>query len=101
MARRAVYAALDSERNYQERRWGYRQAGGLMLEPEHCICDFLLYMQDYLAQAIHAAATTPGYDKTLDILRKVITLGIACSEQHGIPIRPDGPVTNGRDGKPA
>lgn len=103
--RSAVYAALDSERNYQLKRWGLddeNQPPSLdgMEEPAHTPDEFLLYMEHYMHEARVLASTTPeGNPGVLDMMRKVVALGIACFEQHGILHRPDGPVKNGRTGR--
>lgn len=86
MARRSeVYAALDSERAYQDMRQKRDQG-----QPFHSLEEFILYMDVYLADAKKIAATTWGPDalpKTLDFVRKVTALGVAAMEQHGAPQR--------------
>jgi len=89
MDRAAVYRAINSERDYQLKCWGVRQPDGSLQEATHTPGEFLLYMQHYVTQAIteettkHAAAAN-----TLDIMRKIVALGVACFEQHGVPARP-------------
>lgn len=83
--RNDVYAALDSERDYQEMR-KQRDDG----QPFHSVEEFLLYMEDYLHEARSVASRTWGPDakpKTLEVLRKVVALGVACMEIHGAPQR--------------
>lgn len=83
--RKEVYAALDSERDYQEMR-KVRDNG----THGHSIEEFLLYMQVYLNDTFNVAAKTWGPEagpKTLEQLRKVTALGVACMEQHGAPRR--------------
>jgi hypothetical protein len=86
MATRAeVYAALDSERDYQDMR-KVRDSG----QEFHSVEEFLLYMKVYLDETIAISAHTWGPDavpKTLEHLRKVTALGVACMEQHGAPHR--------------
>lgn len=105
MHRNDVFHALDSERFYQRRRWGFRQPDGSFLEAPHSIEEFTLYMQDYLTEAIRQLSRLPEPDArtvATDTLRKVVTLGVACFEQHGVACRDVMiPVTNGRDGQPA
>jgi hypothetical protein len=84
--RAEVYAAIDSERDYQDMR-KHRDSGAETHSPE----EFLLYMQDYLTEAVHAAARLWGPEakpKIMEIVRKVTALGVACMEQHGAPKRP-------------
>lgn len=86
MTRRSdVYAALDSERAYQEKC--VQNSDG---NPFHSVEDFILFMEDYLHEARHIASRTWGpaaKPKTLEVLRKVTALGVACMELHGAPQR--------------
>lgn len=80
--RSAVYAAIDSERDYQG-KWGDRT---------HTTTEYLLFMEDYLAAARRLASTTdmsvPEFDrKVLDFVRKVTALGVVCMEDNGAPQR--------------
>lgn len=86
-SRAEVYAAIDSERAYQDQRWNTdtTPTGG-----NHTVTEFLTYMQDYLTQAIHQASRYADPEATamvLDTVRKVTTLGVACMEQNGAPLR--------------
>ena len=83
--RSEVYVAIDSERDYQERLWGPTETKGL-----HSISEFLLYMQDYLAEAAHIVSREgkkTAYPKALEVVRKITTMGVSCMEQHGAPLR--------------
>ncbi len=94
-----VIDVLLTEREYQKKRWGTRQADGSFTENAHSVGNYLLFMQDYLTEAIHRASREDGFDGALDSLRKVMALGIRCFEEHGIPSRdPLIPVINARDG---
>lgn len=76
--RKAVYAAIDTERDYQRKKWG---------EPSHSIDEFALYIIEYTAKLQRIAGTT-NYEATkLDAVRKVAALAVACLEQHGAPPR--------------
>jgi hypothetical protein len=80
-ARSQVYAALDSERDYQDSRWN----GG-----KHTIEEWIIYIEDYLAEAKHILAreaTQTAVPKSVHIMRKVTAMGVACMEQHGAPRR--------------
>lgn len=85
MASRAeVYAALDTERTYQIEKWGDDHDGG------HTVTEFLVYMRDYVEEALHTVtreADETANPKALDIVRKVAALGVACMERHGAPVR--------------
>lgn len=93
-----VISAISSERNYQKRRWGRRQHDGTFVEQFNTVGNFVVYMRHYLAEAEKALSTKSGPHAALEELRKVVTLGVACFEQHGIRMRPsEGPVINGHD----
>ncbi len=97
-----VFDAVVSERAYQARRWGKRQWNGIFEEDKHSVGEFLVYMKDYLDEAFRAATREASDEKALESLRKVVALGVACFEQHGVSMRsPTSPCFNGRDGLPA
>ena len=100
-SRDKVFEALTSEREYQTKRWGYRQNDGSFKEPDHSVCDYMVYIKHYLAKAFAEASEKPGSGDALEMLRKVVTLGVACFEQHGVTPRNLDNVVNARDGKPA
>lgn len=86
--RESVYAALDSEREYQDAK-GVANGG----EPHrHELESFVLYMDDYMTELKHQLSrqwTDTGrvHPSCLDTLRKVTALGVAAMEQHGAPYR--------------
>ncbi|KKN34464.1 hypothetical protein LCGC14_0793630 [marine sediment metagenome] len=80
--RRAAFDAINSERDYQDERWG----GGH--DREHSPAEWILYMEDYLAQARSIAATTPyGKLQVMHAIRKVAALAVAAMEVNGSPKR--------------
>ena len=89
--RRDVYDALDGERRYQDDRVAEAQAA----DPHyflktHPVTAYLVFMEDYLREALHIQARdwTPECDeRTLEVVRKVTALGVACMEKHGAPRR--------------
>lgn len=86
-ARADVYAAIDSERAYQEHRWSEdtTQSGGT-----HTPTEWLVYIQDYLTQAFNQASRHPdpvSRNLVLDTIRKIAAMGVACMEQHYAPRR--------------
>lgn len=101
MDRDLVFAAVGSERAYQVKRWGVRQADGTFKEVPKSITDFIVYMQHYMTETTKAATTRAGADSALVMLRKVVALGVACFEQHGVPFREESDVINARDHKSA
>lgn len=81
--RNEVYAAIDSERAYQESKWG-----GHRHEAE----SWCLFIEHYAHLARTKASTTdftevPNLIAYLDDLRKIATLAVAAMEQHGAPRR--------------
>lgn len=87
IARAEVYSAIDTERDYQLVRWGIKGE-----DAKHSVGDFLTYMDDYLVEAKHRASREEGNSGALEVLRKVVALGVACMEQHGAPKRQKSPA---------
>lgn len=84
--RAQVFSAIDSERDYQEKKWGPNR------DEHNSIADFILFMEHHLANARTAATTLDGRDPKsvpimLDYVRKVTALGVSCMETHGAPQR--------------
>ncbi len=82
-SRRDVYKALNSERTYQDERWGDRT---------HTVTEYILYMEHYLEEARKRASTKDqnvpiNHKDTLDFIRKVTALGVVCMEENGAPHR--------------
>jgi len=85
--RSSVYAALDSERAYQDTRWNESTTTS---EGKHTFEEWIVYMEDYLAEAKHILSresTQSAYAKVQHIMRKVTAMGVACMEQQGAPRR--------------
>lgn len=84
-----VYKALTGEREYQK-KWDSAESEGL-----HEPAAFILFMEDYLAEARKLESTKESGNNgerfegegSLDFVRKVTALGVACMEQHGAPER--------------
>ncbi len=96
MAKRSdVYVAINTERAYQDKRGSPEttQCGG-----KHEVPTFLTFMREYLRRAELLASSIagdgvapPGHEfegeNSLDMIRKVTALGVACMEQNGAPKR--------------
>lgn len=82
-AREAAYAALDSERDYQNTVWGVDG------EPNPLtIGEFLLNIEEQVAKARAQWANEPKPEvMTLEFVRKIGGLTVNCMEQHGAPLR--------------
>lgn len=92
--RNTVYKAIDSERDYQDANWGRDLSGGRAPLEHHgmpggwrSLDEFVLYMQGYMADAVHSASHCRNRLETLNSIRKVAALAVACMEQHGAPKR--------------
>lgn len=97
--RAEVYAAIDSERAYQEMRIvrDASTAGSSDAtintngDPRpHSPEEFLIYTQHYLNEAIKVASTVWGPDAklaTMETVRKVAALCVANMEANGAPRR--------------
>lgn len=79
-ANRAIaYHAIDTERQYQEERWGHQGVKS--------IDEFALYIQGYANALTALCSVSDNADTRLAAMRKVAGLCVACFEQHGVPLR--------------
>lgn len=90
--RSEVYEAIDTERDYQDRRWGNtlsgnREPGEFDRGGDRTIDEFILYIAGYTNDLVENASHFADTDVKLDIIRKVTALGVAAMEQHGAPLR--------------
>ena len=87
VSRSEVYAAIDGEREYQDKRWteGTTASRGI-----HSLEEWFAYIGDYVNEAEHILARENKQDadpKALGIMRKVTAMGVCAMEQHGAPSR--------------
>lgn len=81
-----VYAAIDSERDYQAQQWPGRDVPGH--ENQLTIGEFVLLVEEYAAKARALWTHEPKPElQTLDIMRKIGGIAVNCMEQHGAPKR--------------
>ena len=78
---REVLSAVHDERVFQNRKWG------TVDEHPHEVGGYLTIMRKLLTDAEAAWASNRGDEGALDEIRKVVAVGFACMEQHGVPIR--------------
>jgi hypothetical protein len=78
---RNVLSAVHDERVFQNRKWGS------VTEHPHEVGGYLTIMRKLLTDAEVAWASSRGDEGSLDEIRKVVAVGIACLEQHGAVIR--------------
>jgi hypothetical protein len=82
-----AFAAIDGEREYQ-RKWedpALTDSGG-----RHTQVEFLVYIQDYVAEALHVASRKPDPEARefcAHSMRKIAALAVAAMEQNGVRTR--------------
>lgn len=76
-----IFDVIDSERKYQDQKWGTIQ------EHPHEVGGWLTILRVHLAKAEAEWASSRGDQNALDELRKLLAVGMACAEQHGLPER--------------
>lgn len=83
--RQEVYAAVDTERDYQDAQKGNakRHEG----QPPMMPGEYLLCMEKCLHDAREMWYKPDGGEACLDFVRKVTALGVSCMELHGAPKR--------------
>ncbi len=86
--RSEVYAALDSERAYQDERWaGYRGLDGVHVNAiDRTLDEFILYVEQYAWEA-RTLSVHGEEEEALEFIRKVGALCVGCMEKHGAPKR--------------
>lgn len=85
-----VYDVIDSERDYQDRKWNCETTPTC---GKHSVTEFLVYMRDYCEEALHHISRNADPDATtsaLENVRKITALGVSCMEQNGAPHRLEG-----------
>lgn len=68
-----IYKAIEAERNYQDEKWGFNP---------HEVGAWILIMESELAEAKEAWVKHPGNEEALREVLQVISVGVACIEQH-------------------
>ena len=79
ISRKEVFTAIESERDYQDDKWG--------LEDTHSLEEWVLYMEEYLSKARNALVEAEDEDEALENVRKVAGLAVAAMQDHGAPQR--------------
>lgn len=81
MTTNQVVKAIETERAYQDYKWN---------NPSSSVAEYLIYMRKHLNKALDAMASDECVgvcDTVISEIRKVTALGVACGEQHGMPMR--------------
>ena len=82
--RSEVYNAIDSERDYQDRKFSGDDIRHSAID--RSLDEFILYIQQYAAEA-GALTTHEDEEEALNFVRKVAGLCVGCMETHGAPRR--------------
>jgi hypothetical protein len=88
--RKEVYAAIDSERDYQDSKWPQAEWDGSGIKPPNplTIGEFVLLMEEYCSRARSMWSSEKKPEGlTLELVRKVAGIAVNCMEQHGAPVR--------------
>lgn len=73
-----VLTAVNDERVFQNRKWG------TVKQHPHEVGGWLTIMRKLLTDAEAQWASKQGDIGALDEIRKVVAVGLACMEQHGV-----------------
>jgi len=73
-----VFAAIERERHYQDRKWG------TIKRHPHSVGEWIMIMNDELREASKAWCGYHGDEEALKEILQVISVGVACLQQHGI-----------------
>ncbi len=98
MNRDLVYKIIDSERDYQDSRWGNTLSGNRTPGPDQnggdrSVDEFVTYIVGYADDLLREASHFADTEKKLAVIRKIAGLCVACMEQHGAPYRELTPMT--------
>lgn len=80
MKREEVYKIIDSERDYQERRWNLGTRSGIPDSEKHP-ADWLNYI-DYCLHKAKEADYNLDQESTMDNIRKIAALAVRAMELH-------------------
>lgn len=78
LMRKQVYEAIDTERAYQDRKWG-----GENHDEQHCVADWVIFMNKHIADAMMAVYNLDNVT-AMDSVRKIAALAVAAMENRGV-----------------
>ena len=87
MTKMEIFNIIESERKYQDSKWGHTLSDDRPGDGSRSVDEFALYISGYAAVLVHAASTTGTPNSKLEVVRKIAALCVACMEQHGCPQR--------------
>ena len=73
-----IHDAIQAERAYQDGKWGNFKAH------PHTVMEWLAIMEGELQEAKQAWLKGNGDQEALKELLQVVSVGVACMEQHGV-----------------
>ena len=79
--RESVFDAIDDERDFQDQKWGTIE------DHPHEVGGWLTIMRSLLLKAEMEWTGSRGDAGALEEIRKVVAVGVACMEQHGVQPR--------------
>lgn len=77
MDRNKVYELIDSERRYQDLKWGAIE------QHPHEVGSWILILSAHVRDAMEAWGSAPNDHQALEEVRKIASIAVACMEQHG------------------
>lgn len=86
-SRAEVYAAIDTERDYQDNKWNPQTT---TIAGHRSFAEWFVYIEDYVNEAKHSLSreTKKEADReAANIMRKVAAMAVAAMEQLGAPPR--------------
>ncbi len=78
-----VYAAIDSERHYQDKREGEISSDGEPGDGSRTVHEFVHYVSVYTRFLSEESLGEDAKEGTMDTFRKIAALCVAAMEQHG------------------
>lgn len=87
ITREEVYKIIDSEREYQDSKWGTTLSGGRPGDGWRSVDEFVTYIVGYSNELLQVASHYGDTQAKLELVRKIAGLTVACMEQHGAPPR--------------
>jgi len=84
--RKEIYNRIDSERDYQDEKWGSRRQMDGTPDEEKPIAEWINYMEYHISRAKEKVYLLDK-EAALHELRKVTALGVRAMEIHGCPER--------------
>lgn len=84
LTRNEVYKAIDSERDYQDKKgkdlgWGHGQGA-----QNHSVGDYITMLQAYTNKLHETYVSSVGDEQSLECIRKIAGIAVSCMEKHGV-----------------